>query len=282
LQSHQNSPIGVFDSGFGGLTVLKELQKELPYEEFIYFGDTARLPYGTKSRDTIIKCTAQNCSFLADQGVKLIVIACNTATSMALDAVRSQFSIPILGVIDPIIETVAKTSPKGRIGILSTRATILSNVYQTKIEHYLPHAQITSIASQLLVSLVEEGFIDHPITHLAIQEYIRPLLRAEVDTVILACTHFPLLKELIIKALGPDIQVIDPAFSTALSVRKTLSDLSLLSEERNSSEPSYFVTDDPEKFQRLGPQFLGRVISYVALASFLNSSSVFSMVKVPE
>lgn len=282
MQSHQNSPIGVFDSGFGGLTVLKELQKELPYEELIYFGDTARLPYGTKSRETIIRCTAQSCSFLADQGVKLIVIACNTATSMALDAVRSQFSIPILGVIDPIIETVAKTSPKGRIGILGTRATIVSNVYQTKIEHYLPHAQITSIASQLLVSLVEEGFIDHPITHLAIQEYIRPLLLAEVDTVILACTHFPLLKELIIKALGPDIQVIDPAFLTALSVRKTLSDLSLLSEQRNSSEPSYFVTDDPEKFQRLGPEFLGRVISYVALASFLNSSSVFSMVKVPE
>ncbi len=266
MQSHQNSPIGVFDSGFGGLTVLKELQKELPYEELIYFGDTARLPYGTKSRETIIRCTAQSCSFLADQGVKLIVIACNTATSMALDAVRSQFSIPILGVIDPVIETVAKTSPKGRIGILGTRATIVSNVYQTKIEHYLPHAQITSIASQLLVSLVEEGFIDHPMTHLAIQEYIRPLLLAEVDTVILACTHFPLLKELIKQALGPDIQVIDPAFLTALSVRKTLSDLSLLSEQRNCSEPSYFVTDDPEKFQRLGPQFLGRTISHVKLS----------------
>jgi glutamate racemase len=184
---------------------------------------------------------------------------------MALDAVRSQFSIPILGVIDPVIETVVKTSPKGRIGILGTRATIVSNAYQTKIEHYLPQAKITSIASQLLVSLVEEGFIDHPITHLAIQEYIRPLLLAEVDTVILACTHFPLLKELIIKALGPDIHVIDPAFSTALSVRKTLSDLNLLTEQRNCSEPSYFVTDDPEKFQRLGPEFLGRTISHVSL-----------------
>jgi glutamate racemase len=265
LQFLRNRSIGVFDSGFGGLTVLKELQKSLPYEQLIYFGDTARLPYGTKSRETIIRYTTKNCSFLADQGVKLIVIACNTATSMALDPIASQFSLPIIGVIDPVIEKVIKTSPNGRIGILGTRATVISGVYQKKIHSYLPHAQITPIASPLLVSLVEEGFIDHPMTHLAIQEYIRPLLLAEVDTVVLACTHFPLIKDLIEKALGPSIQVIDPAFASAKAVKKTLSELNLLSDEKNRLDPLFYVTDDPEKFERLGPQFLGHPIAQVKL-----------------
>ncbi|MGH2639992.1 MAG: glutamate racemase [Rhabdochlamydiaceae bacterium] len=265
MQSPPNSSIGVFDSGFGVLTVLKELQKTLPYEQLIYFGDTARLPYGTKSRDTIIRYTTQNCSFLAAQGVKLIIIACNTATSMALDAVAGQFTFPIVGVIDPVIEKVIKTSPTGRIGILGTRATVISGVYQQKIHDYLPHADITAIASPLLVSLVEEGFIDHPMTHLAIQEYVRPLLLAGVDTVILACTHFPLLKTLIEKALGPAIKVIDPALASAKATKKALSELNLLSDEKNPLDPLFCVTDDPDKFKRLGPQFLGQSITHVKL-----------------
>jgi glutamate racemase len=277
LQSPQNKPIGVFDSGFGGLTVLKELQKALPHEQLIYFGDTARLPYGTKSRETIIRYTTQSCSFLVDLGVKLIVIACNTATSMALDTLSPLFSIPIIGVIDPVIETVVKNSPTGRIGILATRATVQSGVYQKKIQQHLPHAEITAIASPLLVSLVEEGFIDHPITHLAIQEYTRPLLEAEVDTVVLACTHFPLIKTLIEQALGPAVQVIDPAFAAARAVQQNFSNL--LSNEKDHRDPYFFVTDDPEKFGRLGPEFLGHSIANVRHHFFLNEMVVTDLVK---
>jgi glutamate racemase len=258
LQFPQGSPIGVFDSGFGGLTVLKELQKALPHEQFIYFGDTARLPYGTKSRETIIRYTTQNCSFLEGQGVKMIVIACNTATSMALDSVS--LSIPVIGVIDPVIKLIASK----RIGILGTRATISSGVYQQKIHALIPDAEITAIPAPLLVSLVEEGFIDHPMTHLAIHEYIQPLLLAKVDTVILACTHFPLLKDLIERALGPSIQVIDPALATAKAVTQKLLELNQLSDEKPGNS-IYYVTDDQDKFQRLGPQFLGLPIPQVNL-----------------
>ncbi len=260
--------IGVFDSGFGGLTVLKELGKALPYETLIYLGDTARLPYGTKSQETILRYTQESCSFLIDQGVKLIVIACNTATSIALDYLADFFSIPLLGVIDPIIGKVIQTSPSGRIGILGTRATVKSGVYQKKIERYLPHAQITAIASPLLVSLVEEGFIDHPITRLSIQEYVRPLLIAQVDTVILACTHFPLIQNLIEQALGPGIHVIDPAYATAKAAKKLLLDLNLLTTEKKLADALFYVTDDPDKFKRLGPQFLGHSIEDVRLCTF--------------
>ncbi len=255
----------MFDSGFGGLTVLKELQKALPYEHFIYLGDTARLPYGTRSREAIIRYTLQNCSFLSSQEAKLIVIACNTATSMALEAARAQFSIPIIGVIDPIIEQVIKASPTGSIGVLGTQATVNSGIYEKKIHAHLPAAKIAASASPLLVALVEEGLIDHPMTRLAIQEYIRPLLHAQVDTVILACTHFPLLKKFIEKALGPAVQVIDPAFATAQAVRKTLADLNLLSLKQSSVDPLFCVTDDPEKFARLGAQLLNHAITDIRL-----------------
>lgn len=264
MQSLQNKPIGVFDSGFGGLTVLKELQKVLPFEQFVYLGDTARLPYGTKSPEAIIQYTLESCSFLASQGVKLIVIACNTATAIALDSLI-HFSIPIIGVIDPVIERIVKTSPHSRIGILSTKSTAASGVYQKKIHYFLPAAPITAVAATLLVTLVEEGFIDHPMTKLAIQEYIRPLLLAQIDTAILACTHFPLLKNQIEKALGPSIQVIDPACDTSHAVKRLLSRLDLLSTEQKSIEPIFYVTDDPEKFKRLAPGFLDQSISYVSL-----------------
>lgn len=268
MQSLQNKPIGVFDSGFGGLTVLKELQKSLPFEQFIYLGDTARLPYGTKSQDAIIQYTLESCSFLSSQGVKLIVIACNTATAIALDSL-THFSIPIIGVIDPVIESIVQTSPHGRIGILATRSTVASGVYQKKIHHHLPDAKITLVAAQLLVSLVEEGFIDHPMTKLAIQEYVRPLLLAEIDTAILACTHFPLLKNQIEKTLGPSIHVIDPAFDTAQAVKKALFNLDLLCSDQKSVEPIFYVSDDPEKFKRLAPGFLEHPIHEATLATLL-------------
>jgi glutamate racemase len=258
-----DTPIGIFDSGFGGLTVLKELQQTLSHEQMLYLGDTANLPYGTKSRETIARYAIQNCSFLIDQGVKLIVIACNTATSIALEAVQSKFKVPIIGVIDPVIEQVIQKSPQGRIGILATRATVMSSVYQKKIHAHLPNAEITAIAAPLLVSLIEEGFIDHPMTHLAIEEYLRPLVLAQIDTVILGCTHFPLLKSSIEKTLGPHVRVIDPAFACAKAVKQNLTHLDLLSKGLKPLDPLFYVTDDPEKFTRLGPYFLGHEISNV-------------------
>lgn len=281
--------IGIFDSGFGGLTVLKELKKALPYEHMLYLGDTARLPYGTKSRETIIRYTIQSCSFLANQGVKLIVIACNTATSMALDDVQSHFSIPIIGVIDPVIEHVVQTSKKGRIGILATRATIVSGVYQKKIADHLPNAEITPIAAPLLVNLIEEGFIDHPLTHLALQEYIRPLLLAEVDAVVLGCTHFPLIKTVIEKAVGPHVRVIDPAFACAQATQHTLALHNLLSLDQKERDALFYVTDDPDRFQRLGPQFLGYATPNVALTALedlkkrkVNLRALKRKIKIPK
>jgi glutamate racemase len=243
--------------------VLKALQKVLPHERLIYLGDTAHLPYGTKSPQTIIRYTMQNCAFLAAYGVKLIVIACNTSTAMALEAAASQFPIPIIGVIDPVIEEIVSSG--SRIGILGTHATVASGAHQKKISALLPSAQITAVPAPLLVSLVEEGWIDHPMTHLAIQEYTRPLIQAQVDTVILACTHFPLLKILIKRALGPTTRVIDPSLSVAQATKQKLTDLNLLCSETDYHEPLFYVTDDPERFARLGPQFLGSPIEAVQL-----------------
>ena len=225
---------------------------QLPHEEFIYLGDTARLPYGTKSPETIVRYTQECCAYLADLDVKMIVIACNTASAVALDTVAPQFEIPIMGVIEPVIHTLSQAK---RIGLWGTRATIASQIYQKKISHFFPHATLIATPTQLLVSLVEEGFIDHPITHLAIQEY---LAQAPIDTLVLACTHFPLLKTQIEKIAGPQVQVIDPAISAALAARDKLIKLNLLSENVHPSAPRFYVTDDPARFANLAPQFLGK------------------------
>ena len=256
--------IGIFDSGFGGLTVLKELLQVLPYEQFLYLGDTAHLPYGTKSRETILQYALQNCTFLSRQGVKCIVIACNTATSVALEQMQSLFSIPIIGVIDPLFDLLSSSH---RIGILGTRATIASKLHEHKIQRLLPNTQITALAAPLLVSLVEEGWIDHPITPLAIQDYIKPLLQANIDTLILACTHFPLIQHLIQKATGPIVQIINPAIACAKATLQALTSHNLLSKEKAPAEPLFYVTDDPARFKELGPRFLGHPIAQVKQAN---------------
>lgn len=255
----------MFDSGFGGLTVLKQLMLHLPYEEFIYLGDTARLPYGTKSPETIVKYTQECCAYLSDLDVKMIVIACNTASAVALETVASHFEIPILGVIDPVIQTLAAS----RIGVWGTRATISSQIYQNKLHHALPHSTIIATPTQLLVSLVEEGFIDHPITHLAIREYLG---QTRIDMLVLACTHFPLLKSQIEKITGPQIQVIDPAIPAAIAARNKLGKLNLLAENRKTNAAKFYVTDDPARFAALAPQFLGQLCTSVEL---LKTSLIF-------
>lgn len=276
MQSLRNNPIGVFDSGFGGLTVLKELQKAFPHEHFIYLGDTARLPYGTKSTETITRYALESCNYLASQNVKMIVVACNTGAAMASDTLSSHFTLPIVDVINPVIEEIVKNSKSGRIGILATRATVNSKVYETKIHLALPTASITAVPAPLLVSLVEEGYINHPMTEMAIQEYLEPLFKANVDTVVLACTHFPLLKNQIKKVLGDSIQVIDPAFAATEAAKKKLLSLDLLNSVQNFIEPTFYVTDDPEKFKRLAPAFLNSAALQVNLCqlSEINSGPI--------
>jgi glutamate racemase len=201
--------IGIFDSGFGGLTVMRSIRSTLPHENLIYFGDTARLPYGSKSAETILRYSIEGASFLISQGIKLLVIACNTACcSFVIEELQKLFSVPILGVIMPGVDQIIKNSVNGRIGILGTRFTVSSGVLQQHIKARLPEADISAISCPLFVPLVEEGYVEHPLTEIIVQEYLRPLKKKEVDSVLLACTHYPLLHSVIQKELGENVSRI--------------------------------------------------------------------------
>ncbi len=264
-----DSSIGIFDSGFGGLTVMKAIRSLLPLENIIYFGDTARLPYGTKSRETIQRYSIENASFLIQQGIKVLVVACHTACSFALEELQQKFDIPIIGVTTPMIEQVTKISPRGKIAILGTRGTIASGAYQNAIQKLLPKAEISPIACQLLVHLVEEGYIDHPITAMAIFEYLLSLKNKDIDTIILGCTHFPLLLKQIQQSVGPSVQVIDPAQFCASSLKTLLQEKELLNPGLTALSTQFFVSDDPEKFRLLGKTFLGHTLPEVSLINYV-------------
>ena len=263
-----NPSIGIFDSGFGGLTVMKAIQKLLPHENILYFGDTARLPYGTKSRETILKYSMENSAFLIEQGIKVLVVACHTACSFALEELQQKFEIPIMGVTTPMINKITDLSSKGKIAILGTRGTIASGTYPKAIKKLLPTAEIFPIACQLLVNLVEEGYLNHPITTLAIHEYLQHLKDKDIDTLILGCTHFPLLIDQIQQAVGPKIQVIDPANFCAASLKELLKEKQLINQTFSKPQMQFFVSDDPEKFRHLGKTFLGHPIPEVSLISY--------------
>lgn len=269
MTTDPSASIGIFDSGFGGLTVMKAIRALLPHENILYFGDTARLPYGTKSRETIVRYSIENASFLIQQGIKVLVVACHTACSFALEELQQKFDIPIIGVTTPMIEQVAQISSRGKIAILGTRGTIASGAYQNAIRKLLPHAEISAIACQLLVPLVEEGYIDHPITAMAIFEYLHSLKNKDIDTILLGCTHFPLLLKQIQQTVGPSVQVIDPAQFCAASLKKLLQDQKLINPDLSTPDTQFFVSDDPEKFQLLGKTFLGHTVSEVALSNYV-------------
>lgn len=257
--------IGIFDSGFGGLTVMRAIRNLLPHENLIYFGDTGRLPYGTKSGSTILRYSIENATFLMSLGIKALVIACHTACCFSLSELQSRFPIPILGVIAPAIETASKTPSLKRIAILGTRSTISSGTYQSHLQNLLPETHISAIPCPLLVHLVEEGYIDHPITSLTLKEYLRPLKDHAVDALILGCTHFPLLLRQIQEELGPTTSLIDPAESCAASLRTLLTDNHLLNPSTDRPHDLFYVSDDPEKFRLLGRLFLGHPIEDVRL-----------------
>jgi glutamate racemase len=263
MTDKREKSIGIFDSGFGGLTVMKAVKNARPHEHILYFGDTARLPYGNKSADTIQRYTLESAHFLVEQGVKVIVIACHTASSHALEEVQKAFGVPVIGVTFAAIEEVVNQAKTGKIGILGTRATISSGFYQQQILHRLPQAEITAISCPLFVPLVEEGYVEHPITEMTVQEYLRPLKRKEVDCVLLGCTHYPLLQSLIQKELGDSVTLIDPATSCATHLRNLLERMDLKSNQEGIPGYQFFVSDDPEKFRLIGNTFLSYPIEHV-------------------
>jgi glutamate racemase len=254
------NPIGVFDSGIGGLTVVKQLLHYLPAEHIVYFGDTARVPYGTKSEKLIRQYALEDAAFLEQFEIKALVVACNSVSAVAVDLLRVSRNIPVIGVIDPGVETAVRTTVKNKIGVIGTTATINSHAYHDKIMTSNPKMRVISQPCPLLVSLVEEGWIMDEITRLTIKKYLRPMLGDGVDTIILGCTHYPVLKEMIQQVVGKSITLIDSGKETARKVKEMLINSGL--ERRNSGpgEVKFYVSDIPFKFDEIGTRFLGRAL----------------------
>lgn len=253
-------PIGVFDSGLGGLTVAREIMRNLPMEKIVYFGDTARVPYGSKSRRTVERYSRQIVRFLKTQGIKAIVIACNTATAFAIEAVREEAGIPVIGVIDPGARVACRESANGRIGVIATRATISSGAYTDAIHRIRPEASVISKACPLLVPLVEEGLLHDPVTNEILMRYLDEVLENDVDTLILGCTHYPLLRSTIRKLVGSEIRLINPAYETALGLAELLQREQIsCTEPRRQDEPSpyrFFVSDQADRFAEFANMIL--------------------------
>lgn len=260
----KRAPIGIFDSGIGGLTVMKEIVKQMPNESIIYFGDTARMPYGSKSKETIFKYALENALYLLEKKVKLIVIACNTAAAYSLERLNRFFNTPVISVIEPGIQKVIETTRSRHVGILGTQGTIASGIYQKSFKDQFPEGNVTALACPLLAPLIEEKLIFHPATRLILKDYLHPLTQIPIDTLLLACTHYPLLRELIQEEVGPDVHVIDSAATCAQRVLKTLTEQQLLNPQELGAY-EYFVSDDPAKFSQTGQEFLGMKLENVHL-----------------
>ena len=262
MSTNAHSPIGVFDSGIGGLTVVRALMERLPYENIVYFGDTARVPYGVKSVETIAHFTTQIAQFLLEKDVKLLVIACNTMAAVAAQVVKDLSPVPVLDVID-----AGAVSARGgrKIGVIGTPTTINSNAYARRIHAIDPQARVYSQACPLFVPLVEEGWLDHPVTRLTAQEYLKPVLAEHVDTLVLGCTHYPLLKPLLRDVAGSGVELVDSAMTVAEQTAALLADAGLANPGQDAASAQYFVTDVPLRFQTIGERFLGRTLGPVEL-----------------
>ncbi|AKQ33871.1 Glutamate racemase [Candidatus Coxiella mudrowiae] len=255
-------PIGVFDSGMGGLTVLRELVNHLPYESFIYLGDTARLPYGTKSRETVTRYAAQMASLLVAQGIKLLVVACNTASTATLPFLKMQFpDIPIIGVVEPGARAAISATKNNRVALLATETTIQSGIYQKTILTLNPEIKISSQTCGLFVALAEEGCINNEIARLVAKQYLEPIINnhQQCDSVILGCTHFPVFIESLTAILGSEINIINSATATAMAVKSITQRMNLESTAQ-SPQLTFLVTDSPERFSRIGEIFFGQPI----------------------
>ena len=260
-----SAPIGVFDSGIGGLTVVHELVRQLPHESIVYFGDTARVPYGPKSPDTVRRYSREIAGFLQEQGVKNIVIACNTATAHALTTLREDFDMPIVGVVEPGARAAVAATTRGHVGVIGTVGTIKSGAYERAIRAIDPDIRVTARACPLFVPLVEEGWTEHEAARLIAREYLEPLIDARIDTLVLGCTHYPLLKPLLRDVLGPDVRLIDSAEETAAETARTLAGASLCAPPGGEAVYRFVASDDPLQFLQLGQRFLGGTMEGVEI-----------------
>ena len=245
-------PIGVFDSGVGGLTVAREIMRQIPGERIVYFGDTARVPYGNKSQATIIRFARQIVRFLETHEVKAIAVACNTASAYALEVLEQEIDIPIIGVVKPGARTAVRTTKNGRVGVIATEATIHSGMYTRYIHSIDPDVAVFSKACPLFVPLVEEGMIHDFVTEEIANRYLEELKRQHIDTLILGCTHYPLLRSLLARCMGSEVELVNPAYETAVSLRELLREKDLLAEappEGRMPAHSFYVSDGADKFE---------------------------------
>jgi glutamate racemase len=253
-------PIGVFDSGVGGLTVAKELFRQLPNEDIIYFGDTARVPYGIKSRETVIRFSIENILFLLKQDVKLICVACNTVSSVALPEIKNHFRVPLVGVITPAVREAVYATQNKRVGVIGTKGTVNSRTYENEIRQLDPEVNVTAVACPLFVPLVEEGWTKGNVVVDIVRKYLEPLKKSRVDTVILGCTHYPLLKPVIEEVMGGGVALIDSAKQVAIEVKKILSGENMLNNKNYRGKHKFYVSDNPEWFSSLAKRFLGESV----------------------
>jgi glutamate racemase len=256
-----DAPIGVFDSGIGGLTVLAALMKALPHERFMYLGDTARLPYGTKSAQTVARYAVQAAEALVRHGVKCLVVACNTAASVGLDAVRTRVAdLPVVGVIEPGAQAACAATTTGHIAVIATEATVRGGAYARAILARRPDATVRQLPAQLLVALAEEGLVDGPVAQGVVSYYLGALFAQHPpDTLVLGCTHFPVLAPTIREVVGPEVSIVDSALTTADAVREQLRAAGI-ARTVGSQSLQFMATDGPERFARVGSHFLGRTI----------------------
>jgi glutamate racemase len=252
-----SAPIGIFDSGIGGLTVVRAVYERLPDESTIYFGDTARVPYGPKSPETVRRYSIEILDWLLGQGVKAVVVACNTSTAHALDALQSHSPVPVIGVIEPGARAAAAASSEGPIGVIGTAGTIASNAYARAIQRVRTGARVEQKPCPLFVPLVEEGWFEHPAAELIAREYLEPLRGARIDTLVLGCTHYPLLKPLLQRVMGPDVRLIDSGEETAVAVTQALKSEGLTAPQGAAATHRFTVSDDEARFRQVGARFIG-------------------------
>ncbi len=259
----KEQPVGVFDSGIGGLTVLKEILKALPYEKTVYLGDTARVPYGIRSPETVLRYSFENTRFLISKNIKLLVIACNTSSAISLDAIREIVNIPVVGVIEPGAKAAVKATKNKMVGVIGTEATIKSNSYTKAVKNLDKEILVSGLACPLFVPLVEEGWTDGTIASLVAEKYLSSFKNSNIDTIVLGCTHYPLLKRVISDVMGPEVILIDSAIETAAEIKHILKTSGLEREKQEKPSREFFVTDSVEKFLNIGEKFLGEKIENI-------------------
>ncbi len=269
----KNAPIGVFDSGIGGLTVAKELIKTLPGEDIIYLGDTARVPYGTKSGRTVIAYSHSNTEFLISKGVKLLVVACNTASSVSIPSLREEFDIPVIGVIEPGAKKAVSVTRTKKIGVIGTPSTINSSAYKKAIEKIDPSIEVISRPCPLFVPLADEGWTEGEIIERIAEQYLTPIKETGIDVLVLGCTHYPLLKNTIQKIMGSDITLVDSAQETASQVKDILTNKDLLNDSGSKSNREFYLTDVSDTFLSVAGRFLGEKIDKIEMVDIVGTTA---------